>query len=161
MAGIKPNKLSTTEAAVASFVSVSIKRKDPAVISREEDELQIAVTTYVQLQYKHLFYFHPANERKVKRVGKKQIPLEGIILKKKGVKKGLADCWFMDSFTMSGVTYKGLILELKALGCLNDTSIEQEQCLQDLEDRGFFCQVVDNFNDAKIIIDRCYKHQHV
>lgn len=126
--------------------------------AQPEFELQCACMTYLKMQYKHLFAFHPANERKVKLVGKKKIPVEGNRLKQAGVKKGLLDIFILDPFENQDgdMFYVGTVIELKAPGRIKDTSVDQEDCIRELKARNFYVEVVDSFDRFKQIIDLNY-----
>ncbi len=75
-----------------------------------EDNFQIAVSEFLNL--KGLFWLHPANERKTKlfelKSGKK-ISLEGLLLKRKGVKPGASDNIILEP--RKG--FHGFVIELK------------------------------------------------
>lgn len=159
--GISPKqKTDVKTGLIKELLTPKQRPEKPQARQRLEFELQCACHAYIELQYPNFYSFHIANERKVKKVGRKQIPLEGAALKKAGVKRGNPDYWILESFELNGADYKGTIVELKAKGKLNNTSPEQKQCIRDLRARGYFVEVTDNIETFVDIIDRNYlKHK--
>lgn len=121
-----------------------------------EFELQCACHEYIEFQYPKFYAFHIANERKVKKYGKKQTPIEGVRLKRMGVKKGNPDYWILHPFDRDGIRYSGTVIELKAKGKLNNTSPEQKECIRQLKLIGYYVDVVDNLEDFIAIVDKNY-----
>ena len=75
-----------------------------------EDQFQISAAQYLDMR--GLFWMHPANERKTKLFQKKNgvlVSLEGMLLKRKGVKKGASDCLIFEP--RKG--FAGFFIELK------------------------------------------------
>ena len=97
-----------------------------------EDSFQIAVARY--LDVRGLLWTHPANERKTKSYTTKKgitFSLEGILLSKKGVKKGVPDCLIFEA--RKG--FAGFFIELK---CGNNKPTEHQlKFLENAEKRGY------------------------
>lgn len=160
MAGLKPKQEEDkTQKAIRQLLQPSQRPEKPKVRQEAEYELQCACHGYMMLQYPDLYCFHIPNERKVKKYGKNQIPIEGAKLKKAGVKKGNPDYWICQPYTDSAGKFKlGTITELKAPGKLNNTSPEQKDCIRKLQRIGYFVTVVDNLEDFIELVDKNYKH---
>ena len=99
----------------------------------KEDNMQIATAKLLD-SYTDL-WFHPANERKTKKRllknGKWANP-EGLMLQKKGVKRGVPDCWVM----VPRKDFPGMVFELKAK--YNKPTPEQLAWLKGLRKAGYY-----------------------
>ncbi len=120
----------------------------------QEDNLQIAVATYLDLL--KVLWCHVGNERKTK---SKRF---GGILRAKGVKSGVPDCIIFEPRD----EWCGLALELKVeyhQGYTMDGKLKakrksrlsptQKEWLKHLGDNGWFDAVAYNFDEAKKVID--------
>jgi len=96
-----------------SFSMQFLKNQKPTTFAPyigTEDSFQIAVARF--LDVKGLLWTHPANERKTKTFTTKKgvtFSLEGMLLTKKGVKKGVSDCLIFEP--RKG--FSGFFIELK------------------------------------------------
>lgn len=158
MAGINPKgKEDEKAAAIKKLLSPQSEKPQRKTVRQQlEFNLQCAAHEYMLSQYPLFYCFHIANERKVKKYGCRQIPIEGLKMKQAGVKKGNPDYWILEEFLRDGVQYKGTVIELKAKGKLNNTSPDQKRCIRDLKQRNFFVEVVDNIETFIEIIDKNY-----
>jgi len=97
-----------------------------------EDQFQISVAQFLDI--KGLLWFHPANERKTKKYqlkSGKEISLEGLLLKKKGVKPGVSDNIILEP--RKG--FCGFIIEIKV--GKNKPTEAQLSFLEAAKHRGF------------------------
>lgn len=97
-----------------------------------EDNFQISAAHFLDI--KGLYWIHPANERKTKVYTKKdgsKVSLEGLMLKKRGVKRGAVDCLIFEP--RKG--FHGFFIELKVKD--NTPSDEQIAFLEAAKRRGF------------------------
>ena len=99
----------------------------------KEDILQMAVARY--LDYINVLWCHVANERKTSIQA-------GARLKKKGVKSGVPDCLI---FEPKG-NFIGLAIELKIKP--NKPSKNQKEWMKNLTNKGWFCSVCYDIDDA-------------
>lgn len=125
-----------------------MKRENP------EDNLQIAVMTYIRLQYPNVLAIHIANERNCSLA-------RGSLLKKMGVKAGMPDILIFErkiTPTINediNIMSPGLALELKIKP--NKLSNSQNECLKRLYQEGWKTAVCYSFDEAKNVIDSYLK----
>lgn len=118
---------------------------------KKEESLQIAVATYLNLQYPHVFWCHIANERQTS-------PQRGAKLKKMGVRAGMPDVMiFFESWIKAAtkIDYYGLAIELKIKP--NKPTENQYKCLDELISNGWKTKVCYSFDEAKEVIDSYLK----
>lgn len=109
-----------------------------------EEALQIQIMDWIQLQYPEIYddVYHIANERKCN-------PYRGYILKRMGVKPGIADI-FVDVSRGTSPAYKGMWIELKsAKGKLTRA---QTAFLERERAKGYHCECVNSFEAAVLLI---------
>ena len=111
----------------------------------KEDDLQIAVATYMRCQYPNVLWTHIANERKA-------TPQHGARLKRKGVRAGMPDIMIFES---KGDWAVGLAIELKIKP--NKPTAEQIKVLDKLAVEGWQVYVCYSFDEAKHEIDNYLK----
>jgi hypothetical protein len=124
-----------------SFLDLPTK-KQFAPYRGSEDDFQISAARF--LDTLGLLWFHPANERKTKSYELKsgqKISLEGIHLKRKGVKRGVPDCMIQEPYG----GYIGFAIELKV--GRNTLTEEQKWWLSELEKRGWKTLVTWSFDE--------------
>lgn len=111
----------------------------------EEDNLLMAVVSYLRLQYPHILFTHIANERKAS-------PQAGARLKKKGVVAGFPDLLI---FQYSKRGYNGCAIELKIHP--NKPTDSQKAVGKKLQDCLWQWYVCYTFEEAKKVIDNYLK----
>ena len=117
---------------------------------KQEDSLQIAVMSYIRLQYPDVLAFHVANERKTS-------PMAGAKLKKKGVLAGVADVLIFRYKENPGNFEKhpqrcGLAIELKV--GKNKQTPSQLKFQQMITAEKWQYHVCYDFDTAREIIDK-------
>lgn len=111
------------------------------MILDEEDCEQIKLFDWIKSRPDlEPFCFHVANERTCS-------PQHGIILRRKGVKKGVFDNFIM----IPREKWHGMILELKSRK--GKLSKEQEGFMFDMASQGYYCIWSSGFNQAKKAIE--------
>lgn len=108
----------------------------------KEDDLQMAAAQY--FDYLGILWCHVANERKA-------TIKQGARLKKKGVKKGVPDCFI---FEPRGI-YCGAVIEIKIKP--NTTTPEQRSWLIALQNKNWYTGVCYSFDEVKQCIDNYLK----
>lgn len=111
----------------------------------KEDKLQRAVMNYLKLNYPRVFAIHVPNEGK-------RSPFERYKFKYLGGVSGVPDILI---FSSKGV-YSGLAIELKV--GYNKPTENQKICLERLKNAFWSAHWVNNFDDAKKIIDNYMNH---
>lgn len=106
----------------------------------KEWQFQIAVVTYVRLQFPKALLIHPVNEGK-------RSAFSGGVAKKMGMVPGTPDLLFLEN--MRG--YKGMAMELKV--GKNPPSQKQLEQLEIYQSKGWSCHVVRDIDSAIKLID--------
>lgn len=114
---------------------------------QKEDQLQIAVSNYLKLQYPNVFWCHPPN-------GGKRNAMEGAKFKSMGVRAGMPDLLIFEQRHYGGFA-RALAIELKIKP--NKVTPEQTECLAQLKSRSWQTEVCYSFDEAKKIIDEYLK----
>ena len=113
---------------------------------KPEDRLQIAVMDYLRLQYPKVLAIHVANERATS-------PMQGALLKRKGVTAGVPDVLVFHPKMESGrMEYYGLAIELNV--GKNKPTPAQKHMLSEFECAGWQTAVCYNFEAAQYEIDQ-------
>ena len=116
---------------------------------KPEDRLQIAVMDYLRYQYPNVLAIHVANERATS-------PMQGALLKRKGVTAGVPDVLiFQPKVECGKLAYYGLAIELKV--GKNRTTPAQMLILHEFTVSGWAAHVCYSFDEAKEVIDN-YLH---
>lgn len=110
----------------------------------KEDKLQNAVMTYLSTQYPDVFAIHVPNEGK-------RTPFERYKFKYLGGMSGVPDILIFHQNDFKA----GLAIELKV--GYNKPTPNQKKCLKSLENANWDAYWVNNFDDAKEIIDNYLK----
>lgn len=126
-------------------------RKKP---SHDEEHEQEKFNCWFEayLEPKGYRWFHPANggKRAGKMINGKWVPLEGIKLKRLGVKKGVPDV----ILPMARKSYHGLVIEFKRVdGKMSDVSEEQADWLRWFASQNWSTHVAFGFEAAKRIVE--------
>lgn len=129
----------------------------------EEDRLTIACVRWFTLQYRDKFIMHIANERKTKRTQLKNgewVSLEGVKLKKMGVRKGVSDLFIPEPSDI----YNGLWIELKrdkttSGSAKNYPDPDQREFLSLMHDRDYAVVVAWNLEEFIAYVNAYFKNQ--
>jgi hypothetical protein len=128
------------------------KRKKPRQIERDE-QIKFNVWFSDHIERLGLRWFQPANGGKSggKRINGKWVPIEGLNLKRMGVKKGVPDV----VIPFANGNYHGLVIELKRPdGKLRDLEVEQIDWLDYFVEQNWSTHVAFGFEQAKgIVVD--------
>lgn len=122
----------------------------------QEDNLTIAVSTYLRMQYPKILFTHIANERqttvKISKRGKYYTP-RGNKLKRMGVCAGMPDIMiFSPKTNKEGRIIKcGCAIELKIKP--NSLTDNQKACLEKLKEAGWKTCLCYTFDEAQAEID--------
>lgn len=106
----------------------------------KEDELQIQVITYLQIQYKDKLFFHVPN-------GGSRNPREGAKLKRMGVLPGVCDVLILNPMG----SWNGCAIELKIKP--NKVTDSQVDFIGKLDKINWYTKVCYDFESAKNVID--------
>jgi hypothetical protein len=110
----------------------------------------------MHLESKGYRWFHPANggSRSGKMIKGRWVPLEGIKMKRMGVKKGVPDI----ICPMARKSFYGLVIELKRIdGVPSDVSEEQKGWLEWFKGQGWSVHVAFGFEAAKKIVEDYFR----
>lgn len=121
----------------------------------KEDHLHIQVCTYIEMQYRNIFFIHPHNEAKRK-------PFERYLAKKMRLRTGAPDILIFEPKITRGtdgvhtvvieyIKYCGLAIEFKIKP--NKLSDNQKYCLEKLVEKKWKAVACYTFEEAQKIID--------